>query len=391
MINKTSSIPFLKFGEVFDYDYIDSLDSSYETRFLDVTNKTIDTFLQSDDDFYIRAIKGCIMLVIYEEKSGTFNEFMIHRTAKIGKGQFYNFIAISEECNLHVRFKPTVTIVGKVPNRSYIYKEIKPTFSVNEILSYYYSIRSSDYISSGERNNDWELTFVDNGTLHTLVNDEKFTLNQYDLMLYSPGQYHEQWMDDGQTSSYLTIIFHMDIKYGQIFDNTVFHANKDMVNVINKFVDVTKENDYYAKDLLLCYLQEILIQLVRAGGEHSHKTAVEDYSPMKQQFENELLDEILLYISENICKPLSIQDLCEKFCLSRSSLQTLFNNNLNQSPKQYISDLKLKKSKELIRLNKYSVSEISDMIGFASIHYFSRVFKQKYKITPSDYAKTIFD
>ena len=39
------------------------------------------------------------------------------------------------------------------------------------------------------------------------------------------------------------------------------------------------------------------------------------------------------------------EDLCNKFSVSRSSLQTLFKNNLNISPKKYINDLKLSKSK----------------------------------------------
>ncbi|MEG1947885.1 MAG: AraC family transcriptional regulator, partial [Lachnospiraceae bacterium] len=37
------------------------------------------------------------------------------------------------------------------------------------------------------------------------------------------------------------------------------------------------------------------------------------------------------------------------------------------------------------------ISEISSKLGFTSIHYFSRKFKQQFGITPSDYAKTIYN
>ena len=40
--------------------------------------------------------------------------------------------------------------------------------------------------------------------------------------------------------------------------------------------------------------------------------------------------------------------------------------------------------------NKYTISEIALMLGFNSIHYFSRAFTQKYNMPPSEYAKTIY-
>ena len=49
--------------------------------------------------------------------------------------------------------------------------------------------------------------------------------------------------------------------------------------------------------------------------------------------------------------------------------------------------MKLEKSRQLIHEQKYSISEISLMLGFNSIHYFSRAFTPKYNIAPSEYSK----
>ena len=88
---------------------------------------------------------------------------------------------------------------------------------------------------------------------------------------------------------------------------------------------------------------------------------------------------------------MTVAEICQKFSLSRSSLQILFKENLQQTPKRYISELKLEKSCQLIREGKYTISEIALMLGFNSIHYFSRAFTQKYNIAPSEYAKQIFN
>nr|WP_277613723.1 MULTISPECIES: helix-turn-helix transcriptional regulator [Terrisporobacter] len=91
-----------------------------------------------------------------------------------------------------------------------------------------------------------------------------------------------------------------------------------------------------------------------------------------------------------VCEPITIEDICNKFAISRSSLQTLFKNNLNTTPKKYVSELKLAKSKLLIKENKYTISEIAFMLGFSSIHYFSRAFTQHFDISPSEYSQTVF-
>ncbi|MCQ4380194.1 AraC family transcriptional regulator, partial [Clostridioides difficile] len=66
---------------------------------------------------------------------------------------------------------------------------------------------------------------------------------------------------------------------------------------------------------------------------------------------------IVDYINKMVCEPITVEELCSKFSVSRSSLQTLFKNNLDTSPKKYINDLKLSKSKQLIKENKYTISE----------------------------------
>ena len=109
-----------------------------------------------------------------------------------------------------------------------------------------------------------------------------------------------------------------------------------------------------------------------------------------QHFQDELLEGILAYIDKKVYTPIAIGELCVKFSVSRSSLQTLFKDNLNTSPKKYINDLKLAKSKQLIKENKHTISEIAFMLGFNSIHYFSRAFTQHYEISPSEYGQTLF-
>ena len=56
---------------------------------------------------------------------------------------------------------------------------------------------------------------------------------------------------------------------------------------------------------------------------------------------------------------------------------------------EYYSILKTKEAKKLIREKTYSISQISEMLGYSSIHIFSRAFKKSVGISPTDYGKSI--
>lgn len=140
--------------------------------------------------------------------------------------------------------------------------------------------------------------------------------------------------------------------------------------------------------MMLATLQKILLLLLQydAAPRPAHDAP---YSQPRQQYQNQLLENILTHIDTHIHQPITIAELCRRFSLSRSSLQLLFKEGLGQTPKKYISDLKLEHSKTLIREGRYTISEIALMLGFNSIHYFSRIFTAKYKIAPSEYAKQL--
>jgi AraC-like DNA-binding protein len=60
-------------------------------------------------------------------------------------------------------------------------------------------------------------------------------------------------------------------------------------------------------------------------------------------------------------------------------------------PKEYINEAKLSRSRTLIRNGDRTISEIASMLGFNSIHYFSRKFTHRFGITPSEFSRGIYD
>ncbi len=53
----------------------------------------------------------------------------------------------------------------------------------------------------------------------------------------------------------------------------------------------------------------------------------------------------------------------------------------------YIQKKRLDVSRELLKNTEYSIGEIADLVDLSNKNYFSKVFKEKYQVAPSDYRK----
>lgn len=83
----------------------------------------------------------------------------------------------------------------------------------------------------------------------------------------------------------------------------------------------------------------------------------------------------------------TIEEYANNLQLSEESLSSICKASTGVSVKQYILDFKITEAKRLLIYSKLNVNEISYQLGFEDSSYFSRIFKKKTQLTPSDFLK----
>ena len=139
------------------------------------------------------------------------------------------------------------------------------------------------------------------------------------------------------------------------------------------------ESHYTNPDLWFClgnaYLRIILAFYIAHYPNNNNKKIGLDY-----------IENMVAYINENIGNPsLSVALLSEKFNLSRSSIFRIFKTSFGISPIEYIIKNRLKLASQLLKQTNLSVKAIALSVGFENSMYFSKLFKQKFELTPSEY------
>jgi len=108
---------------------------------------------------------------------------------------------------------------------------------------------------------------------------------------------------------------------------------------------------------------------------------------MTEQGLPEKLEDMLLFLHTNFREEITLQDLCTRFAINRTSVNELFREHLGQSAIQYLIALRVRFACLLLRDTTVPVKEIVWRSGFRDIVNFHRTFKKNTAMTPLEYRR----
>ena len=102
------------------------------------------------------------------------------------------------------------------------------------------------------------------------------------------------------------------------------------------------------------------------------------------------MQRLLDYINAHYAEPLNLTEMGKKFHYNPSYLSNYFSDNNHQSFSEYLKQVRIEKSIELLREEEISIAKISTLVGYSDHSYFCRVFKKSMGVSPSSYRRQYF-
>ena len=285
-------------------------------------------------------------------------------------------------------------------------QSIKTDIEIRGFNSIYYFEFGKDFSHSPEKHNFWEMVYVDSGRINAITNGIGCTLEQGQAIFHEPMEIHAHISDNKVSNNMLVISFTCDSEGMNYFKNKTFTLDKTAKTLLSLFLEEAKNalgkisGDYKDKgnlcfsddifgssQLLHCYFTEFLIKLIRSGNTMSKAVLSSEHS--RSIANNSLSELICEYMKSKIHSTMSIKELCSHFLIGKTQLCKIFKESTGKSPIEYYLNLKMKEAKKLIREKNHSINEISEILGYSSIHIFSRAFKKSVGMSPTDYGKSI--
>lgn len=286
---------------------------------------------------------------------------------------------------------------------------LKRPFEVDEVVSVHYFEYASNYCYEGEQHDFWEFLYVDKGELHVRAGSRELTMKRGQMIFHEPGEFHSLRANGVVAPNLVVMSFvcrspAMACFAGRML--SIGDAEREYLARIIKEADAafsTPLNDPYTKQLLRAphaplgaeqligaSLESLLVCLARRStGEAPAHSAAKPTSLIRAHSQQEFVDRVRAYLEKNISRKLTLADICRDNLVGRSYLQKVFREKTGGGAMEYFGGMKIEKAQELIREGRHNFTEISALLGYTSIHYFSRHFKKVTGMTPSEYASSV--
>ena len=327
---------------------------------------------------------GTGMSVLSVSRDGeTYQHYYLDKTVCIKPGILFSLSPFQGESAVYLTAKLEPEKVGF---RDHDSLKVEHKVRVSGLYTFFYHEKEQGFLFPGEAHPMPELTYVDQGSLHSVADGQDQLLKQGDIVLYAPNQWHMQYADIDVAPRYVTLTFDLDGGSLDALYNRKFTAPRQALALLRQMLREQEHMDDFSNDMIIAQLNMLLLELLR---EAKSPSGVKLQTSNAIHSENEIIRKAQQFISAHIREKLSVPLVARQVDVSPSYLTALFHKNLQISPGEYIRRIKLQESKQMIRENNLNFTEIAAALQYSTVHHFSRQFKEKFGITPTEYAKSV--
>jgi AraC-like DNA-binding protein len=233
---------------------------------------------------------------------------------------------------------------------------------------------------------EYQINYVTEG-MGILENESgKYDIVPGTIMITFPGVWHRYspLMETGWTENYIG--FQGELA-GRVLTTPWFSMDKPVI-----LCDIREELiDTYYKIFDLVQKERPGFQYVASGMVMKllgYIVSIQKQRDFKGKPVESIIKDVCFMLRQNVEKNIDFKEVADTYHIGYSYFRKMFKKYTGIAPGQYLLQLKIMRAKELLTNSNMSIKEISYELGFHSIYYFSRLYKEKTGMKPSDLRKT---
>lgn len=275
--------------------------------------------------------------------------------------------------------------------------QVKSILTVDNIITVHYFPYTKTFCFDGESHDFWELVIVDSGEI-TVSETYPIVLKQGEGFLHAPNQYHSIRANN-VFSNIIVIAFKCDCK--KLYDVKNVFKITETEKFLSQLI-LSEARQLFGEPLDIVEQKKLTFRQNLPFGESQNlKNSLEmllislcrkNDKPIKAEKKtiNKLLTEkIISLLEKNLSQKITIDEIAKLLGYCHTHVKKVFKYETGDSIIDYFITLKVNAAKKLISENELTLSQISEMLGFDSLQYFSSTFKKRTNMTPSAYGNSV--
>lgn len=286
---------------------------------------------------------------------------------------------------------------------SYIGITLEDSLHIDELFSIHYFEYTNEFLFSGESHDFWEFVCVDKGSVNIGTDENERILHKGDIAFHEPNEFHRVSTYSQIAPNLVVISFRCDSPLMNFFRKKILRIDEKDRSLLAKILTEAQKlfdtplDDPYTKEMLKkkntfvggeqlirMYLECFLIGLIRR-----YTSSEQNYQLPTTKSSVDIFQRVTDYMEANLASRLTIEQVCRDNMIGRTQLQNVFQKEAGMGVIEYFSKRKIETAKHMIRIGALNFTQISEQLGYTSIHYFSRQFKKITGMTPSEYTSSV--
>lgn len=141
---------------------------------------------------------------------------------------------------------------------------------------------------------------------------------------------------------------------------------------------VRRQGRYF---MMKAYLMQMLLLVIRERCEPMERPVGCAFESANKKY---VVEQIMNYIEDHYSEKISLDQIAENMYLSPFYISRIFKSETGNAPIRYLINIRLEKAKELLEGGyEGSIQEVAAQVGYDDAYHFSKLFKKRYGISPS--------
>lgn len=244
-----------------------------------------------------------------------------------------------------------------------------------------------EYIFTPEKGrviNEYQILYIaeGRGTL-TTASAGKYSISEGDIFLIFPGEWHT-YSPDPETGwkeywiGFKGINIDSRVAAGFFSKHSPIYRigyNDTLISLFKEAIQVAKKQEKHFQQLLAGIVNYML----------GLAFSIDSNKKLKNSMNLEFVNRARAFMQENIESNIEIPEVADYLHISYSSFRHIFKQYTGIAPSQYYLNLKIQRAKDMLKSSTASIKEISYILHFDTPEYFTKLFKKKTGLTPSQF------
>ena len=306
-----------------------------------------------------------------------FADFYLDKAVQLKGGIWFRLTGFGGKASLQMSGSSMPQMLGqRINDRDFA---VRPKVRVECLYTLFYQEKEAGFFFPGESHPMAELLYVDNGRMHSVADGQDIPLEQGDLVIYGPGQWHMQYAQPDQAPRMVTVGFWARGVQWETLCNRRFRPDRESVSLLQKMLAAQQQDD---PDRIFSLLTLLLQNLQEQGNRQEAGLQVGISG------ENVIISKAQQYVREHVTEKLTVPVVAERVGVSASYLSTIFKQETGKTFVDYVNGKRVDMAKHLLKTTRLQIQTVAQHCGFVDAQYFSKVFKKYTGQTPREYCDT---